>query len=327
MQFKFKGQKRAADTDGPPAKKGKPEPSAEFEAIAAELAPHLGDVIDSYGGVCSLAVISLDETWKQFVSKIGPGTKVKKIVDLYTEYLVPLADGHHVATAKGYDEGLVLEDGSVDKEKMRAKWAEKKQADKENGIAPSGPKPKSAPNAQPGQLKTGPTLQQALSKLHKAAHMDDAEFEAAIREVRTARKESNKNKTVVPPTSNTRLGPKPAKDGLPKQQLMPYATYVRQMMVGKGYVPGQPMRLGELASDNEAKAIREQCGGASTKMIKLLELFSEFFGIEYDEGNKAMCSLVLTEQGAKINPQMKVDQSNKPFKGKGNAGKGKKFLR
>jgi len=318
MQFKFKGQKRAADTDGPPAKKGKPEPTAEFEAIAAELAPHLGDVIDSYGGVCSLAVITLDETWQQYVSKIGPGTKVKRIVDLYTEYLVPLADGHHVATAKGYDEGLVLEDGTVDKEKMRAKWAEKKAADKENGIAPSGPKPKSAPNAQPAQLKgNNPTLQQALSKLNKAAHMDDADFEAAIRDVRNARKQSKK--TVVPPTNNT--APKPGKEGLPKSQLMPYATYVRRLMVGKGYVPGQPMKLGELASDNEAKAIREQCGGASTKMIKLLEQFPEFFGIEYDEGNKAMCSLVLTEQGAKINPQVKVDLSKKPFKGKS---KGKK---
>merc|ERR1719341_2850418 len=85
-----------------------------------------------------------------------------KVADLFTDYMVPL-DGHHVATAMGYEQGLVNDDGSVDKTKMKKKWDEKKEADKKIGIIRGPPPPKS------GNTPTT-RLQQANSKQPEQKH-------------------------------------------------------------------------------------------------------------------------------------------------------------
>jgi len=299
---KGKGQKRQRPNNPNPdhasAKKGKFEESEEFKRIADDVAPILGKIIDAYGGVCSYALISLDQEWLEAIGRHpnSSSIKVKKVADLFTDYMVPL-DGHHVATAMGYEQGLVNDDGSVDKTKMKKKWDEKKEADKKIGIIRGPPPPKS------GNTPTT-RLQQASSKFNKIAMQPDQRaFDEAFRELEAARAEAFSGGGfrdgpvvgAVGKASQRKAGL--ASGGTLKEKLEPFADYIRKMFASKQLKAHESMRLGDLANDPEAKRIRDQAGATNTKMVKILEEFPEYFSVAYDDINKTLVTVTLTEEG------------------------------
>lgn len=262
-----------------------------FMKVAAEVAPVLGNIIDAYGGVCSYAIIQVDEEWKKACEKHHCTYRAKKIIETFTDYMMPLPDGHHVATAKGYEDGVVLEDGNVDKTKMKANWDMKKNIDAKNGIRTGQNAPAVTPTRPPptGAQKEAihAKILAACKKLTDVATNPNASiFDAALRELQAARHEL--------------IGKSASRVTTPvKEELVPFITYTRQLMVRKGLRPYQPMKLGEMANDGESKRLREELN-SNMKMIKMIELFPEYFVIGFDAINIAMATIALTDEGAKV---------------------------
>lgn len=153
----------------------------QYKVAAAEIAPIMASVIDSYGGVAAIGTVNLDPTLQAALEKIPEGCskKLKKIVDLYPDYLVALPEAR-LATAFGYENGTVSPENVVNKEKMQQNHREKKVRD-----GPMNYHQRNVP-----KKRGHPRLVDARDQFYQHCMEADARvFEAAVAEVRAARVE------------------------------------------------------------------------------------------------------------------------------------------
>jgi len=123
----------------------------------------------------------LDPTLQAALEKIPDGCsrKLKKIVDLYPDYLAALPEAR-LATAKGYENGTVSANNVVDKEKMQKNHREKKMRDG----------PVNYHNNRYPKKKGLPRLVEARDAIYMlGVEANNTAFEAAVTELRNARME------------------------------------------------------------------------------------------------------------------------------------------
>lgn len=284
----------------------------EYTQVACEIAPMIASIIDSYGGATTLGLVSQHQELLAEMERIPAGysKKIKKITELYPEYIVSLPDGV-VATAMGYENGTVSSEGVVDKEAMQLNHKQKKDNDKALGVA-SPPLSASQPKVQPGMAsgKSMERLQRACDQIARVGKLSNPKvFNNALQELQAAREIAFKAgaQPNQPPHTPS------------QKEVNAFIHYVRGFMIAKGLEAGTPMRICELACDPESKKLHANIGGGKRfKMSKLLEDAVEFFVVSRD-GEHTDLTVALTEKGAQGNAQ----KPRRPFtKGKGK-GKGK----
>jgi len=290
----------------------------EYNRICGEIAPLIASVIDSFGGVSSVGIVSNDPEVKKLIEKIPTGfsTKVKKIVEMYPDYIVQLEGvAGDLATAAGYENGIVSTDGTIDKEKRKQFLNQKRAEDRKNGILPQQPIPK-------GSSPQLVNLQKALVRFQACANNpSDVEFQAALAEVKNCRA------AAFSPSQQAgggfMAGGERADPAKLQKSIDTFVNYIRGFMTKKNYIANQNMKMSEIASDTEAKRLHAACvlhGGKKYKMSKILTDDAEgMFIMETDP--TGMVELALTDIGA--DPTTITPHYSTGFTGKGYYGKGK----
>lgn len=112
------------------------EKKAQYYEICSQVVPTISEAIDRNGGFCSLAEVVKDPAVMAAMETIPAGfsKKIKSVTDLFPDF-ISYFDGGRVATAKGYEDGLVNADGTINNVKKANKKREKPEPDM---FAPSG---------------------------------------------------------------------------------------------------------------------------------------------------------------------------------------------
>jgi len=124
--------------------KNTPAEDEEYYNICAGIIPLISDVIDEKGGLTTLAMIGIDPRVREAVKELPPdkSRKTRDIVKRFPEYISMFPKGGVVATAKGYEEGLVNDDGTISQEVL------------DQLIQQPGPKRAKSAQAQNGGMMT-----------------------------------------------------------------------------------------------------------------------------------------------------------------------------
>jgi len=95
---------------------------AMYQQVLDQFIPYINEFIDERGGLISLSLLSNDPQVKNFLDQIPPGCdkKITKILEGYSDFFQCL-DGGCVATYKGYENGLITEDGKIVKNGAKEK--------------------------------------------------------------------------------------------------------------------------------------------------------------------------------------------------------------
>lgn len=262
--------------------KGAPTPDQEerkkqYLEICTHIVPKIAQVIDEKGGFCSLSHVSDDSRVKQALATI-PQTfskKVKSVIDLFPDFISQF-DGGRVATAKGYEEGLVNADGTVNPKPKGQPPAprdpnapkKEKKVKKEPGVnvngggEAGGATPGAAPGAgaAPQPQQQGPVQLMQVSKrlrtLCDPKNGTEEEFEAAYQEA-----------------VNARLG----FIFCSKEEAINIIGNAIQVLVTKGKLP----RIGVLAGSTQIQALQHVMG---TKLAKFVELNPDSFIVDKEQG-------------------------------------------
>lgn len=249
----------------------------------------------------------------------GCSKKMKKILELYPDYIVMLPESGYLCTALAYDNGAVSTTGEINKEVLKENWKRKKEEDKKNGTVQVQPVKKKGGNAQQEQggkvnlcrnANATSRLEDACADLYDAAmESSQSRVEAAWEAVNAARKEA----FFV---------------GLPG-----FLDLVRQFMVGKGLQAGQQIKMQEINNNNDIKNLYNEIPQKDKKKVhKLLTDCKEWFEISVEEKG-GVISVALTPEGArgpKPNPNQRLNQNRGGDRGgrggdlrQGGGGKGK----
>jgi len=289
----------------------------EYNRICGEIAPLIASVIDSFGGVSSVGIVSNDPEVKKLIEKIPTGysTKVKKIVEMYPDYIVQL-EGGDLATAAGYENGIVSTDGTIDKEKRKSFLNTKRAEDRKNGILPQQPIPK-------GSSPQLVNLQKALARFQACANQpSDQDFQAALADVKACRAAAFSSSQQAT-GGGFMAGGERADPAKLQKSIDTFVNYIRGFMTKKGYIASQNMKMSEIASDTEAKRLHAACvlhGGKKYKMSKILTDDADgMFIMETDPSG--MVEISMTDVGA--DPTTITPHYSKGFTGGGYYGKGK----
>lgn len=119
----------------------------EFYTLSTDIVPFVAESIDKKGGFCSIGEVANEEKIKELIATLPPPMprKLKAVIDLFPEF-VTCFEGGRVATAKGYEAGLVNADGTVNAEAVKKQKDEQKKAG-QNASA-LAPKPPTKPGQQ-----------------------------------------------------------------------------------------------------------------------------------------------------------------------------------
>lgn len=98
------------------------EQKQQYYEICSTIVPMISEAIDQAGGFCSLGEVSKDQGVIQAMEVIPAGfsKKIKNVIDLFPDF-ISYFDGGRVATAKGYENGLVNADGTINNVKKPKK--------------------------------------------------------------------------------------------------------------------------------------------------------------------------------------------------------------
>lgn len=172
------------NNQGNPAQEAKAQ---QFYDICQSIVPTISEAIDNAGGFCSMGEVSKDPNVIQALQQIPDGfsKKVKNIIDLFPDF-ISYFEGGRVATAKGYEEGLVNPDGTINKVK-KSKTGEPAQTQFTAVAEAKNACPAAAQPREKGEVVAhnfgmmGKLLQEACM------HGSDEELAAAFEEARAFR--------------------------------------------------------------------------------------------------------------------------------------------
>jgi len=106
----------------------------EFTTFCETAFPLIANAIDSKDGFCTLEDVQSHPNVKEAISKPPANCQkvtVKIIMEQYPDF-ISFFEGGRVATAKGYDNGYVNADGTVNADAVKKKKKAGAQANKEN---------------------------------------------------------------------------------------------------------------------------------------------------------------------------------------------------
>lgn len=101
----------------------------EFYTLSTDIVPFVAESIDKKGGFCSIGEVANEDKIKELLATLPPPMprKLKAVIDLFPEF-VTCFEGGRVATAKGYELGLVNADGTVNVEAVKKQKEEQKKS-------------------------------------------------------------------------------------------------------------------------------------------------------------------------------------------------------
>jgi len=126
---------------GPTPEENKAQKDAAFLTFATNIVPTIAAVVDEHDGFCSIGVLGNDQRIKDALATIPDGHKrsVSAVVSKFPDFISTF-DGGRVATAKGYENGLVNQDGTINA-KPKPKKRERPAAEETGEVAEEGAAP------------------------------------------------------------------------------------------------------------------------------------------------------------------------------------------
>lgn len=275
----------------------------EYHNICAGIIPLISDVIDEKGGLTTLAAIGIDPRVKEAVNQFSPGQsrKTRDIVKRFPEYISMFPKGGLVATAKGYEEGLVNDDGTISQELLDQLIQQPRPKKAANAQAQNGGMKTFTQQQGPQPMLTGTALirlnQELLrvsKELQKACMSQNQQvFEGLFHEMVQLRAKrwpekkgglqvrGRSQNTAHPPASARHLqqnrvvqfnGPThtsttsrhpPADPALVEQYIDTIVSIVRQFEAS-----GREPNLAELSNQEAIKDIKQQAGTKVSNIVK-----------------------------------------------------------
>jgi len=156
---------------------------ATFKTHAMKVAPTICEAIDKRGGFCNLGDIALEPKVITALKGMPEGFKktAKAVIDKFPDFF-SFFEGGRVATAKGYEAGLVNPDGTINLANVKAM---KKQKSPEN----KAPKPLKPAKAISTFDNDKSALNYLVTRLPLVAKRgSDAEFREIYQQIKTLRK-------------------------------------------------------------------------------------------------------------------------------------------
>jgi len=132
----------------------------EFYTLSTDIVPFVAESIDKKGGFCSIGEVANEDKIKELLATLPPPMprKLKAVIDLFPEF-VTCFEGGRVATAKGYELGLVNADGTVNAEAVKKQKEEQKKASAalktQTPAAPTKPGQQAGAGATPAPAAAG----------------------------------------------------------------------------------------------------------------------------------------------------------------------------
>merc|ERR1711915_519159 len=179
----------------------------EFTAFCEQAVPQIAGAIDSKDGFCTLEEVQAHPAVKEIMTNppaICKKVTVKLIMEQYPDF-ISFFEGGRVATAKGYDNGYVNADGTVNTATVKKK---KKGNNKENaaGTANDNQKPKAITEDKEIVKKDMAAYDKLLQDFQKILKTGTThEMEQQYQKVAIERKKLKKNGTLVLPKEKKRI--------------------------------------------------------------------------------------------------------------------------
>jgi len=113
-----------------------PEAQAEYAAVVSDIMPLISEVIDEKGGFCALSELGQDPRVSEAILSIPAGMprSVKKVCEQFPDF-ISFFEGGRVATAKGYENGHVNQDGTINVVPKNKKKQKSKESGATSGIS------------------------------------------------------------------------------------------------------------------------------------------------------------------------------------------------